>query len=47
MVTGDCRMFTRMEYREVLLEDARARFRTSKSLDLLQPEILQMIFVET
>ena len=34
----------KMEYREMLLEDARARFGTSKLQDLLQPEILQKIF---
>ena len=34
----------KMEYREMLLEDARVRFGTSQLPDLVQPEILQKIF---
>ena len=36
----------KMEYREMLLEDAKARFGTSKLPDLVQAEILQKIFAE-
>lgn len=37
----------RTEYREMLLENARARFGTVKLQDLVQPEILQKIFSES
>ena len=37
---------TKMEYREMLLEDAKARFGTAKLPDFVQPEILQKIFAE-
>jgi hypothetical protein len=36
----------KMEYREMLLEDASVRFGTSKLPDLVQPEILQKMFSE-
>jgi len=36
----------RMEYREMLLEDAKARFGTAKLEDFVQPEMLQRIFSE-
>jgi hypothetical protein len=36
----------KMEYREMHLEDAKARFGTSKLPDLVQAEILQKIFAE-
>ncbi len=36
----------KMEYREMLLEDAKARFGTAKLQDFVQAEILQKIFAE-
>jgi hypothetical protein len=36
----------KMEYREMLLEDAQARFGTNNLQSLIQPEILQKIFAE-
>jgi hypothetical protein len=37
---------TKMEYRELLLQDAKARFGATKLEDFTQPEILQKIFSE-